>query len=165
MQNQPDKKDSNPKDALGVRKVPLSTVPLPIIGELGLAMLEGALKYGRHNYRVIGVRASVYLDAAFRHLAAYWEGQDIDPDSGLPHLTKAMACMAIVRDAEIRGKLMDDRPPATPGDWIKELNKKAEELLQRYPNPIAPYLQKEIERGQTGTGQAPSSTPPSSSQA
>jgi hypothetical protein len=132
-------KETNPKDALGIRKVPVSTVPLPVVAELGLAMLEGALKYGRHNYRVIGVRASVYVDAAFRHLASWWEGEDIDPDSGLSHLTKAMACLAIMRDSAIRGKLTDDRPPVSP-EWVSELNKKAAELLAKYPNPKAPYL-------------------------
>jgi len=53
-------KQTNPKDAMGIKKVPLSCVPLPVAMELGIAMLEGARRYGRHNYRVIGVRASVY---------------------------------------------------------------------------------------------------------
>src|ERR1700761_3416714 len=84
-------KRSNPKDAVGTGKVPVSTVSAPVIAEVGLAMLEGARKYGRHNYRAIGVRASVYYDAAQRHLMAWWEGQDIDPASGLSHVSKAIA--------------------------------------------------------------------------
>ncbi len=133
-------KDSNPKDALGIRKAPFSTVPAPVIAELGLAMLEGALKYGRHNYRVIGVRTSVYYDACRRHLDAFWEGQDIDPESGLPHVIKAMACLAIMRDAQYQGKLTDDRPPSTPDGWVEKLNQKAADLLDKYPNPKPPYL-------------------------
>ena len=73
-------KPTNPKDALGVRKVPFSTISAPVIAELGVAMLEGAMKYGRHNYRVIGVRGSVYYDAVMRHMFSWWEGENIDPD-------------------------------------------------------------------------------------
>lgn len=79
-----DPKETNPKISVGVAKVPFSTLPTQVMAEVGLAMMEGALKYGRHNYRKAGCRASVYYDAAMRHLTSYWEGQDIDPDSGLP---------------------------------------------------------------------------------
>ncbi len=77
-------KPSNPKDALAIRKVGLSTLPFRVLWEVALGMLEGALKYGRHNYRGIGVRASVYFDATQRHLGAWWEGEDID-QSAQPH--------------------------------------------------------------------------------
>lgn len=128
-------KPTNPKDACGIRKVPFSTVPAQVTAEVGLAMLEGALKYGRHNYRAIGVRASVYYDAAKRHLSAWWEGEDLDPESGLPHVTHALACLVIVRDADRHGKLTDDRPPKTPAGWLAELNAKAADLLEKYPAP------------------------------
>lgn len=129
-------KDTNPKDAVGTSKVPFSTIPAAVLAETGLAMLEGALKYGRHNYRVAGVRASVYYDAALRHLASFWEGEDIDPDSGLPHLVKAIACCIVIRDSQIQENWVDDRPPKTPGDWVQELNTKAKALLEKYPDPL-----------------------------
>jgi hypothetical protein len=132
-------KDTNPKDAVGIRKVPMSTVPSQPVMEMALAMLEGGIKYGRHNYRVAGVRASVYYDAAHRHLTAWWEGQDIDPDSGLPHLAKAMACLCVIRDSVIRGNWVDDRPPAMPDNWQVALNKKAGDLLDHLPPAKAAY--------------------------
>lgn len=132
----PELKPTNPKDAIGSKKVGLSAVPAQVVMELGLALgCEGAPRYGRHNYRIAGVRASVYYDAAMRHLMAWWEGEDIDPDSGLPHVVKAMACMAVLRDAQINNKLSDDRPPLPRQGWVAELNKKAEEILARYPEP------------------------------
>lgn len=127
-------KDTNPKDAVGTSKVPFSTIPGQVVAEIGLALLEGARKYGRHNYRTAGVRASVYYDAALRHLTAFWEGQDIDPDSGLPHLVKAIACCVVLRDSQTQGNWTDDRPPKTPGDWMSELNALAKGLLEKYPN-------------------------------
>lgn len=138
-------KDTNPKQAHGDRRVPFSTVPAPVVAELGLAMLEGALKYGRHNYRIAGVRASTYYDAAMRHLTAWWEGEDIDPDSGLPHPVKAMACLAIIRDAARRDMLTDDRPPATTAGWQSALNVHASGLVDSYPAPKRPYVNGDTE--------------------
>ena len=133
-------KPSNPKDALGILKAPMSTVPMPVIAELGVAMLEGALKYGRHNYRVIGVRASVYYDAVMmRHLPAWWEGEDDDPDSGISHVTKAIASLVVLRDAMINGNWVDDRPPPTPAGWLAKLNERVKTLIAKYPKPVEPY--------------------------
>ncbi len=89
-----DIKPTNPKDLAGMAKPPMSTVSKLVLAELGVAMLEGATKYGKFNYRGTEVLASVYLDAAGRHLTAWEEGQDIDPGSGLNHITKAIAAVA-----------------------------------------------------------------------
>jgi hypothetical protein len=139
-----DTKDTNPKDAVGTAKVPLSTVPMQVLGEVGLAMMEGALKYGRSNYRVAGVRASVYFDAVImRHLGAFWEGQDIDPASGLHHVVKAIAGLTVLYDSILQGNWVDDRPPkATNQNWIDDLNGKAKALLEKYPNPVPAYTEK-----------------------
>lgn len=136
-------KDTNPKDAIGCKKVPMSCVPLPVLMEMGLAMLEGSCKYGRHNYRAIGVRASVYFDAACRHLFSYWEGEETDPDSGLPHIVKAMACLAVMRDSQMQGNFTDDRPPVSQAAWVAELNRKAEAMLDRFPDPKQPHTKPE----------------------
>ena len=129
------KKETNPKDAVGTRKVPFSVISAPVIAEIGLGMMEGARKYGRHNWRAVGVRSSVYYDAALRHLMAWWEGEDIDADSGLSHVTKAMSCLHVLRDAQIRGLAVDDRPPGTEG-FIKALNDKASDLVDRHRSPL-----------------------------
>ena len=133
-------KPSNPKDSVGIKKVPFSVIPANVIGELGLALLEGARKYGRHNWRVVGVRASVYFDAAMRHLTAFWEGQDIDPDSGLSHITKAIATLTVLRDAMLNNNWEDDRPPPLTEGWINDLNKKAAEVIERYPDAKAAHV-------------------------
>jgi hypothetical protein len=124
-------KDTNPKDVVGIRKAPLSTVPANVIAEIGVAMLEGSRKYGRHNYRASGVRASVYYDAAMRHLMAWWEGEDLDPDSGLSHVTKLLACMTVLRDAMHQGMLTDDRPPRSK-PFYEDLNARAGEIIDRH---------------------------------
>jgi len=131
-------KDTNPKDAVGVCKVPFSTVPGPVIAEVGLAMLEGARKYGRHNYRAMGVRASVYYDALMRHATVWWEGEDVDPDSGLSHITKAISTLVVLRDSMIQKNWIDDRPPKSEA-WLPQLNEKAGKIIDRYPEPKTAY--------------------------
>lgn len=132
-------KPSNPKDAVGIKKAPLSTLSAPVLAEVGVAMLEGARKYGRHNYRVIGVRASVYYDATLRHMMQWWEGEDVDADSGLSHVTKAIASLVVLRDAMMQQKFIDDRPPVSR-PWIEDLNKRAAHLLDKYPDAKPAHL-------------------------
>lgn len=133
-------KDTNPKDAIGSRKVPFSTVPGTVVLELGLALLEGSCKYGRHNYREVGVRASVYFDALMRHLEAWWDcGEDIDAASGLPHIIKAMACLAVLRDAQLAGKLYDDRPPPLESGQIERMNEMAAKIIDSFDTLMEPY--------------------------
>jgi hypothetical protein len=146
-----DKKDTNPKDGIGCSKMPVSTLSPQVMGEVGVAMLEGALKYGRHNYRVAGVRATVYYDAAFRHLSSWFEGQDIDPDSGLSHITKAIAGLMVLRDSMLQENWVDDRPPRVLNQsWVQDMNAKVAELLKKYPEPVPPCTQ--INKGEPKNG-------------
>lgn len=124
-------KPSNPKDVVGIKKVPMSAVSAPVMAEIGVAMLEGAAKYGRHNYRAVGVRSSVYYDSTMRHLMAWWEGEDVDVDSGMSHVTKAITSLVVLRDAMIQGMCTDDRPPSSV-EFYTALNAKAEAILEKY---------------------------------
>lgn len=108
-------KPSNPKDVIGSTKLPLSLVPDTIEVEVALAYLEGALKYGRYNWRVAGVRASIYNDALKRHQKKWWNGENADKGTRVKHLASLIACAGILLDAELCGKLEDDRPPPNPG--------------------------------------------------
>lgn len=137
-------KDTNPKDAVGIRKVAFSCIPWGVIAELGLAMLEGARKYGRHNYRIAGVRASVYFDGNMRHMTDWYEGEDIDPDSGENHVTKAIACLVVLRDSMMTGNWVDDRPPRKlPKGWVADMNKRAAHIIDKYPNAVEPCTETE----------------------
>lgn len=105
-------KPSNPKDAIGSKRLNMHLVPDSLIAFAALGFTEGALKYGKYNWRVAGVRVSIYLDAARRHLAAYQNGEWADAKTRVPHLASVLACVGIILDAGLSGKLTDDRPPA-----------------------------------------------------
>lgn len=147
-----DRKDTNnPKDAVGIRKWRyFTTVPLTVMCEVGVAMLEGARKYGRSNYRVAGVRASVYVDAAMGHITQWWEGEDIDADSKLSHITKAISSLVVLRDAMIQDMLQDDRPPKGKLDAVRaEMQRTVNEMFERHPQPVAAFTEREHGEGKT----------------
>ena len=138
-------KDTNPKDAIGSTKPPIANVPLSVISEVGMALAEGQWKYGGYNWRVIGVRASEYWDATFRHLKAWWEGEDADPDSQLSHVTKAISALTVLRDAMIQDNWTDDRPPRskqTPTQVSDQYKQMLERLKSLQPDPVSGYTQK-----------------------
>lgn len=133
-------KDSNPKDVIGSRKPSISCIPCAPLFELGAALQSGGLKYGAHNWRAIGVRASVYYNAAMRHIMSWWEGEDSDPESQMPHLAHAAACLFILRDSELKENMTDDRPLQSvhPYQHIKDT---VEHMLDNCTNPKKPYTQ------------------------
>lgn len=149
-------KQTNPKDAVGVRKARwFSYLPLRVLVGVGLALLEGARKYGRHNYRIAGVRASVYVDAVVcGHLMPWMEGEDLDPDTaelddkgqpipgtGISHIDKAIASLVVLRDGMYENNWVDDRPPSVK-DWpafIKQAHHSAGKIIDRYSPAVPAY--------------------------
>ena len=129
-------KPTNPKDIIGADKLPLHLWPTTATAMGCLGLLEGALKYGRGNFRAKGIRYSIYLDALLRHVFALWECEDFDPDSGLPHESHALACLAIIVDAKAANNLTDDR--AFKGGYRKLV----EELTPHVPRLKAKHAGK-----------------------
>lgn len=102
--------DNNPKTRLGALKVPLHLVPPSAKHYLALALEDGAGKYGPYNYREEPISISTYIAAMERHKDAFWDGEDLAPDSGIHHIAHAMACCALILDCYANGTLIDDRP-------------------------------------------------------
>lgn len=121
----------NPKDAIGSGKLPLHLWPNTATAMGCIGLLNGMLKYGRGNWRAAGIRASIYVDACKRHLDAWFEGEECDPDDGVPHLAAALACLAIITDARAAGKLNDDRNMAGGyRDLVSELTPHVQRLKE-----------------------------------
>ncbi len=102
---------TNPKDLIGDKKLALHLLSPIAEAHWAIGQYAGMLKYGAWNWRAAGVRSSVYISAARRHLAAYLSGEEFDPVDGSHHLGNVMACCAILLEAREIGKLTDDRPP------------------------------------------------------
>lgn len=101
----------NPKDILAAAKLPVHLIPETLYLDVALAFLEGALKYGKYNWRAKPVKATVYLDAMDRHIMKYKAGERIDTKTKVKHMGYIICCAAILNDAEYYGTLIDDRAP------------------------------------------------------
>lgn len=122
---------SNPKDAIGSTKVSLTKLPMAGVIHGAHGMMDGADKYGPFNWRENKVIASIYVDAAMRHLAAWFEGQETAEDSEVHHLGHAIACCSILLDAQETGNLIDDRPVFGDPDVVDRLLKRIAEIVKR----------------------------------
>ncbi len=116
----------NPKDAIGDTKPQIHLVPPGALVYTAKVMELGARKYGPYNWRQQPVRRTVYLSALLRHALRALDGEDVDPESGMPHEAHIVACAAIILDAMATGNLLDDRPtPGVAGRLIEDLTERA----------------------------------------
>lgn len=68
----------------------------------------GANKYAAHNWRE-GIYYSRLIAAAYRHLGAINRGEDIDPESGLPHTAHLGCCIQFLNWMMRTKPELDDR--------------------------------------------------------
>ncbi len=103
----------------GQKPEQFSLLPWEALGEIAKVYAYGADKYARDNYRK-GYNFHLSFDACLRHLSLFWQGQDLDQESGLPHLAHAAfhlnALLVYCGDQERYG-LFDDRQTAR---WPKK---------------------------------------------
>lgn len=104
----------NPKQACGDRKVPLHLVPGAASAYIAMGLKDGSKKYGAFNWRETNIETMTYVGATLRHLSAFVDGENIDPESGNPHLAHAMASLAILVDALESDCVVDNRPVSGP---------------------------------------------------
>ncbi len=76
--------------------------------QVAMVLTFGAEKYDKHNWRK-GMDWSRLLDASMRHINAFNNGEDIDQESGLPHIAHAMCCLMMLLTYTKDNKNLDDR--------------------------------------------------------
>ncbi len=69
----------------------------------------GEKKYGKSNW-LKGTNWHEFVGSAFRHLLKWQLGEDLDPESGLPHLAHALWNVGALMTYQERGLGTDDRP-------------------------------------------------------
>ena len=72
----------------GQKPAQLSYIPFDSLAEVSKVYQYGASKYARDNWKK-GYRWSLNFDAMMRHMFAFWEGEDLDPESGCAHVGHA----------------------------------------------------------------------------
>jgi len=89
-------------------KPPLHLLSRTALEETAKVMDFGQHKYAAHNWRK-GFAWSRPLSAAQRHILAFQDGEDKDPETGLSHLAHAMCCIMFLLEFEKTHKHLDDR--------------------------------------------------------
>jgi hypothetical protein len=131
---------SNPKDRLATTRLDLSLFPMAAIIYGALAFTEGDLKYGGFNWRVAGVSVNTYIAALLRHVFKYYNGEELDPKTGVPHLANAIACLGVIIDATECGMLNDDRPPKSDvASLLSKFEAKVKYLQSIFSNGVPRY--------------------------
>jgi Domain of unknown function (DUF5664) len=95
-------------------KVDYSLIPISTLEDEARVWMYGEGKYKRFNW-MKGMQWSIPLACALRHLAAWQDGEDIDPESGQPHLAHAMCNLRMLTLYSRTYPEGDDRPK----DWLK----------------------------------------------
>ena len=89
-------------------KPPIQLVPAYAVIQAARVFSFGAKKYGENNWRkdVAKYDWTRHYGSIQRHLTAWIDGEDIDPESHLPHLahamTQLMILLQVVKDAPQR---------------------------------------------------------------
>lgn len=93
----------------GVKPERYDLIPIRPLAELARHYARGAEKYDDHNWRK-GYEWSKNYAAAMRHLTAFWNGEDVDPETGTPHvIAAAWHCFALEEFRHSHPDF-DDRP-------------------------------------------------------
>jgi hypothetical protein len=86
-------------------KPDLTMIPYAALEGIAEVMEFGKQKYGRDNWRLGFDDNNRVLAAALRHLFKFLDGQRIDDESGMSHLSHAIANLAFAKHYEKEGKL------------------------------------------------------------
>ena len=89
-------------------KLPLNLLSTEAMNQTAAVLKFGAIKYAEHNWRK-GFTWSRPLAAAMRHITAFNDGEDKDPESGLSHLAHAACCIMFLLEFEKTHPELDDR--------------------------------------------------------
>ena len=97
-------------------KLPFELLPWDAISEVAAVLRFGAGKYGVRNWER-GLMCGRLYGALLRHVSAWWQGEDCDPETGLSHMAHASCCALMLLAYDERGRRdLDDRPVLAPGD-------------------------------------------------
>jgi hypothetical protein len=105
---------NDPKGAAGALKAPMHLIPPFALEQTAWVHKLGSEKYGPYNWRKTGVCATTYVSAIMRHLNAWRDGEDLDPESGISHIAHIASSCNILLDAGHCGTLQDDRNKKPP---------------------------------------------------
>lgn len=89
-------------------KAELSMISSIALTQLAKVLSVGAAKYERNNWRK-GMNWDRLINATLRHILAFNDGQDLDPETNLNHLSHAMCNLMMLVEYYYKGLGVDTR--------------------------------------------------------
>ena len=89
-------------------KIRVELIPPQFIKDVAEVLAMGAEKYGEHNWRG-GLKWTRLYGSTMRHLLAWIGGEDLDKESGLPHLSHAVTNILFLMEYAKTHPKLDDR--------------------------------------------------------
>jgi hypothetical protein len=83
-------------------KLEYGLLPPLALEETVKVLTFGAQKYERDNWQRVPDSKRRYFDALQRHVWAWKQGEQIDQESGLPHLAHAMCCLMFLYEHDVK---------------------------------------------------------------
>ena len=114
---------------LNLSYCPLST-QIAVASVFAASSVENGGKYPDNNW-MRGMNWSTPIACAKRHLEAFISGEDLDPQSGVPHLWHVQANIAMLIEYSVIFPSGDDRP-STKG----VIGAQFKDLLNHYDNAL-----------------------------
>lgn len=75
-------------------------MPVTALETVNRVLMHGAQKYGDGNWRNVENAEQRYFNAAMRHMQAWLNNEETDPESGLPHLAYAVCSLMFLVEKE-----------------------------------------------------------------
>ena len=86
---------------------------MDLFSSIALTGLAEVLSFGSHKYEAHNWRRGIawgrLLAALLRHTLAFMGGEDVDPESGLPHVDHMACCVHFLQEHYRLRKDLDDR--------------------------------------------------------
>lgn len=87
-------------------------LPAEAVEQIVDVLAFGAAKYGDENWRRVPMAERRYFAALMRHVWSWWKGEEMDKETGLPHLAHAGCCLLFLLEIGRRDHAADttERP-------------------------------------------------------
>ena len=83
-------------------KLEYGLLPPLALEETVKVLTFGAQKYERDNWQKVPDSKRRYFDALQRHVWAWKQGEQFDPESGIHHLAHAMCCLMFLYEHDVK---------------------------------------------------------------
>ncbi len=133
------------KDDKKDEKIQLELIPTGPLREIAKVLMHGVDKYELNDWRK-GLEWTRYYGSIQRHMMAWMDGEELDPDSGLPHLAHVATCAMFLLEYQRTNAGEDDRwkphellpYEQAHADKVAEVVAAILEIVRSVPGPAVP---------------------------